>query len=509
MATFRGSADNDVLVGSAAADLFLASPGSDILRGGGTLGSAADVLSYAAWGAAVHITLPVPSVDGTTFGSVVKDGPGGGTDSFSGMEQVIGSRFDDSVAGVTAFVLPFGNVTGVLVTSGPGNDTINGASGTYTIADYSDTSGVVADLAAGYARTAEGTDTLVNVRAISGSPGNDMLRAGGGISTLYGGAGDDWLDGAGTGGALFGGAGIDTAVFAAPLSQLSFTYSVHAYSYYMSISSAIDSGYGVGSIDRLMAGGKLYGQGAGVSGVDTINYYFFYPDVARAGLDAEAHYFGTGWREGRDPGTFFSTNTYLGVNPDVRAAGLNPLTHYLQSGWREGRDPSLSFDSEAYLGANPDVRAAGLNPLLHYLGSGREEGRPAIAAIGPDAGSDGFDAQYYRFAYADIRAAGIDPETHYRSLGQAEGRSPSAYFNTTGYLAAYADVRAAGVDPLTHYLTVGWHEGRDPSGAFDTLAYLAANPDVAAAGVDPLLHFLGPGHAEGRLPLGDYVFHQG
>jgi hypothetical protein len=74
---------------------------------------------------------------------------------------------------------------------------------------------------------------------------------------------------------------------------------------------------------------------------------------------------------------------YFARNPDVRAAGMPAAEHYWRTGWREGRDPSPWFSTDDYLRANPDVAAAGINPLWHYLHHGRREGRLPRAPGGP------------------------------------------------------------------------------------------------------------------------------
>ncbi len=58
------------------------------------------------------------------------------------------------------------------------------------------------------------------------------------------------------------------------------------------------------------------------------------------------------------------------------------LAHYIRKGWREGRNPAPWFSSNGYLDANPDVREAGLNPFLHYVVHGRAEERPCPPASG-------------------------------------------------------------------------------------------------------------------------------
>src|SRR5262245_65294508 len=66
---------------------------------------------------------------------------------------------------------------------------------------------------------------------------------------------------------------------------------------------------------------------------------------------------------------------YRAVYSDVREAGRDPLDHYVSLGWREGRDPAPWFSSQDYLAANPDVAKSDEEPFFHYLSRGRAEGR--------------------------------------------------------------------------------------------------------------------------------------
>jgi hypothetical protein len=99
------------------------------------------------------------------------------------------------------------------------------------------------------------------------------------------------------------------------------------------------------------------------------------PDVAAAGMDAQLHYDGFGWKEGRNPDALFDTSYYLAHNADVARAGIDPLLHFETMGWREGRDPGPGFSLSSYLQHNPDVALAGINPLDHYLLYGSAEHR--------------------------------------------------------------------------------------------------------------------------------------
>ncbi|TPK54918.1 hypothetical protein FJ546_29260 [Mesorhizobium sp. B2-4-19] len=240
--------------------------------------------------------------------------------------------------------------------------------------------------------------------------------------------------------------------------------------------------------------------------IDNLFYDSHNVDVFHAGVNPNSHYQNFGWKEGRNPNSFFNTTGYLGANTDVKAAGLNPLVHYDQFGWKEGRDPSANFDTALYLMHNPDVKAAGIDPLLHYLQYGQQEGRQAYAAIGSSITHGSFDAEYYLLSNPDVAASGMDPYTHYVNYGWREGRNPDAYFDVKGYLQAYPDVAAAGVDPLFHYDNHGWKEGRDPSPWFDTYDYETRYADVASAHVDPLTHYLQHGAYESRFVYADGIF---
>ena len=72
---------------------------------------------------------------------------------------------------------------------------------------------------------------------------------------------------------------------------------------------------------------------------------------------------------------FFDSEFYLSSNPDVGASGMDAVLHYLAYGAREGRDPGSRFSTHEYFVQFPDVAASGLNPLAHYEMFGRREKR--------------------------------------------------------------------------------------------------------------------------------------
>jgi len=56
------------------------------------------------------------------------------------------------------------------------------------------------------------------------------------------------------------------------------------------------------------------------------------------------HYLSWGWKEGRDPAPWFSTNFYLKTYQDVAAANVIPFLHYLTAGRDEGRSPKQTVN---------------------------------------------------------------------------------------------------------------------------------------------------------------------
>jgi hypothetical protein len=73
--------------------------------------------------------------------------------------------------------------------------------------------------------------------------------------------------------------------------------------------------------------------------------------------------------------SLFDAEWYLRNNPSVRYSRMDLAEHYYREGWREGRNPSSYFSNEEYHSLNPDVKEAGLCPLYHYEHRGKYEGR--------------------------------------------------------------------------------------------------------------------------------------
>jgi Ca2+-binding RTX toxin-like protein len=188
----RGSAFNDTLIGSNRTDVtesFEGRAGSDSIDGAGGI----DQIRFAAASSGVNVNL----VTGTA-----SDGDGG-TDTFTNIEGVRGSAFNDTLTGGNA-------VNGTTAREGfeafqgdAGNDQIDGGQG-YDRADYNNSiAGVNVTLGGTGAGTASDgygtTDTLLNIEGVRGSSFDDTLTGSnsGVFESFEGREGFDLIDGNG------------------------------------------------------------------------------------------------------------------------------------------------------------------------------------------------------------------------------------------------------------------------------------------------------------------------
>lgn len=206
-----------------------------------------------------------------------------------------------------------------------------------------------------------GTDTRSLIENAKGGSGNDTIVGNSAANVVTGGAGDDFIIGFG---------GVDTAVIGANLSD-----SILRYENVTEIITSADGQDRFLFVENFQFLDGTINRADGGALVDDLFYNATFDDVYRARVDADDHYAIYGWREGRDPNSYFDTSEYLRIYTDVAAAGIDPLEHYHVYGWKEGRDPGGAFDTDAYLRAYQDVAAAGLDPLAHYLEHGFFEGR--------------------------------------------------------------------------------------------------------------------------------------
>ena len=218
---FSGSGA-DTLVGADGADLLSSGAGVDSLTGGAgddtldgghgndTLvgGLDVDTASFASLGFRVTASL--------SGGTAVAAG-GGGTDQLSGIENLIGTAFNDSLTGDGGANHIQGGDGADTIDGGAGNDTLTGAGGSDTASYASAGAGVTVALVAGVQNTGgAGSDLLAAFEHLSGSGFADALTGDDGANSVLGGAGEDTLVGGLGGDTLDGGAGTaDTADYSA------------------------------------------------------------------------------------------------------------------------------------------------------------------------------------------------------------------------------------------------------------------------------------------------------
>ena len=177
-----GGGGNDTIDGGAGDDVLIGGQGADRIEGGAGIDTAD--YSYSAGGVTVDLS----------------GGPGAGGDAegdvLSGIENVTGSMFDDTLRG------------------NEGANRLDGGAGSDT-ADYSTSrDGVRVDLGTGAASGGDATgDTLSSIENLTGSDHADRLTGDAGANRLTGGGGDDVLIGGGGNDVLVGGAGNDSFVF--------------------------------------------------------------------------------------------------------------------------------------------------------------------------------------------------------------------------------------------------------------------------------------------------------
>ncbi len=188
-----GTAFADSLTGDGGANVLDGGAGADTLDGG----AGSDTASYADAGSAVTVSLGASGAQNTG---------GGGVDTLTSIENLTGSGFNDVLTGDS----------GANVLDGGGDDDLmDGGAGVDTASYASAGAGVIVNLAvAGPQNTlGSGTDTLISIENLTGSPFDDFLMAGAAGSVLVGGGGVDFLIG-GNGDDVFDGrGGTDTASY--------------------------------------------------------------------------------------------------------------------------------------------------------------------------------------------------------------------------------------------------------------------------------------------------------
>jgi Ca2+-binding RTX toxin-like protein len=216
-----GGDGNDVLVGLAGNDTLDGGNGNDTLLGGTgddtlTGGDGVDTASYSDAVAGVAVNLGLAGAQAT----------GAGSDTLSGIENLTGSAFNDTLTGDSGANAIDGGAGNDLIDGGTGADSMIGGLGNdrYIV----DNNGDAAQESVGgghdtvvssvnYTLGAEVEDLILTGNAVSGT-GNALanrIEGNGLANTVKGGAGDDVIVGGDGFDSLYGEAGNDTFVFGA------------------------------------------------------------------------------------------------------------------------------------------------------------------------------------------------------------------------------------------------------------------------------------------------------
>ena len=190
---YVAGAGDDIIVGNEADNVLEGSAGDDDIDGD----AGSDTAAYTGSDAAVTVNLS----NGTATGG---DAQG---DSFTSIENLTGSAFDDTLIGDTA--------DNVLEGAG-GGDTLDGGDGADTASWAASDAAISVDLSAGTNTGGHAAgDTLTSIENLLGSRYSDVLTGDAGSNRLAGSAGNDRLEGRAGADTLVGGHGLDTASYAA------------------------------------------------------------------------------------------------------------------------------------------------------------------------------------------------------------------------------------------------------------------------------------------------------
>jgi Ca2+-binding RTX toxin-like protein len=200
-----GRGGNDKLYGEAGDDKIIGGAGDDFINGGtgadqldGSTG--VDTADYSTSGASVNVSLAT----GLGLG-----GEAAG-DTLSGIENLNGSKFNDSLTGDAGVNILSGGNGDDLLAGGKGNDVLDGGDGRDT-ADYSASAGcLIVDMVAGTATSHGGeVDKLISIEAVVGTKWADSFFGDKFANTFLAGAGNDHFYGSGGGDQFFGDDGKD------------------------------------------------------------------------------------------------------------------------------------------------------------------------------------------------------------------------------------------------------------------------------------------------------------
>jgi Ca2+-binding RTX toxin-like protein len=228
-----GSGFDDYLIGNAGDDRLTAGAGDDMLEGGlgynivdGGIGN--DTVNYARASAGVTVKLWRSSSEQNTFGA--------GKDVLIGIENAIGSAFNDELSGNGYDNHLIGGTGDDLLIGYDGNDILDGGAGTDTVSYIDSYAGVTVNLALTGPQDSigRGISTLISIENLTGSKFDDVLTGDAGNNRIAGEQGNDLIMGGPGDDFIDGGDGYDTVSYADATSGVT-------------VSSATVTGGGVGN----------------------------------------------------------------------------------------------------------------------------------------------------------------------------------------------------------------------------------------------------------------------
>ena len=390
-----GSLFADILTGNDVANVLMGGGQGDMLKGFGGL----DTASYAnaLGGVVANLTAPAGNTG---------DAAG---DSYSSIENLTGSGFDDVLTGTGAS--PFANGVNVL-SGGGGNDLLQGLGGADVLdggsgidtASYADAvEGVVASLAAPAGNTGDAAgDSYVSIENLTGSAFDDSLTGNAGANVLTGAAGGDALNGMD---------GIDTASYAGATAGVVASLVVPAWN---TGDAAGDSYLSIENLTGTLFADTLVGDGganvlSGLDGDDVLR--------GRAGAD--------GLNGGAGTDTAIYSDATAGVVANLTAPAGN-------TGDAAG-DTYLSIENltgsgfgDVLTGNGPAGGGSGVNVLSGLSGHDVLQGRAGADLLD---GGTGEDAASYADATAAVFASLSTPASN---TGEAAGDSYVSIENLIG-----------------------------------------------------------------------------
>ncbi len=553
-----GAGGNDVLIGLGGNDTLDGGDGDDLLNGGigddvliGGAGN--DTATYADAAVGVTVSLAITAAQATGVGS----------DTLSGIENLIGSSFDDSLtgdAGANRLEGRTGNDTldggdgDDLLIGGLGNNTLIGGAGNDT-ASYSDAmAGVVANLSLGGVQKADGSaDILSGVEGLIGSNFDDVLTGDAGANRIDAGAGNDFVTGGAGNDILIGGTGFDVLFYGDIIQGIQVNLSTGQVNAGDQGGTDQVSGFervilGSGAdlfigdaLDNIVEGAagddQLFG-GAGndrLFGGDGIDQLFGGEgnDLLDGGAGADFMNGGMGddiyvIDDAGDQITEFGGGGVDTVMASISYTLGSGIENLMLTGTASIN--ATGNDGDNYIWGN-----VGRNILSGGAGNDTIATAVGVAAIKVDSGFDqiiggsgndtlvlaGFQSDY-RLLTADGRTflvaargatevSGIEQAGFFGSATQSFSNvlSSTTAFDALSYIAGYSDLRAVygtNADAGTqHFINFGFTEGRGM--AFNALDYIASYGDLRAAyGADVTAgakHFIEWGATEGRTTTFD------